>query len=284
MLLKVQVTASTSRFRVAALLTHLVALWVVVDAIRSLKTFFSPTAPLLRWATFALHPLLLVLAFGLCAPLGAVADAVYRFAGLSHALTDALHLALSSAAVVLGWLGIWDMWSVHSNDADAQIAKGWGVHFQSAHSWIGIVVMLAFTSQWLGGVAIFGPTPLRGSAAAQRAREGHALLERYSVYGGLVAVITGILSLAGRGDNVAAKDVAFKTLAMAVLLLAVSLSLLFVGPLPTVASLTLDGRAPLTIGISEGAGAPVGIPVTYYPTAEGKTAPGAPPAAEELQA
>ena len=41
----------------------------------------------------------------------------------------------------------------------------------------------------------------------------------------MIAIITGILSLAGRGDNVASKDVEFKVAAMLALALCICLGL-----------------------------------------------------------
>lgn len=261
MQLTLSLTTSTLRFRVAALATHFLALYIVIEGARCLKVYVSPDAPLLAWASFALHPLLMLFAFGLFAPLSVVSEHCYRLLGLSHAQADGVHLALASAAVLLGWLGIWDMWDVHGNNAAAQVAKGWDVHFQSSHAWIGLVVMVAYTWQWLGALLLLSPSHLIPHGQAARARPTHALMERYAVYGGIVAILTGILSLNGRADN--EKGLKFKVLSMFVLLLGVTLGLLFVEPLPTAASVVISGHHPVSIGIEDGQRQPpVGIPIT----------------------
>ena len=131
-------TAADARFtfKVGAVATHLLALVIVIDSVRQFKTFLAPTAPLLTFATFALHPTLMVIAFSFCAPIGAVSWRVqHDFMGVSHVAVKRFHLVINTAAVLIGWLGILDMWLVHANHADAQRAKGWAVHFQSSHSW-----------------------------------------------------------------------------------------------------------------------------------------------------
>lgn len=123
------------------------------------------------------------------------------------------------------------MWVVHSNGAAAQRAKGWAVHFQSSHAWIGIGVMGLFTWQWLGGLIALN-NPMVPVMQMARSKGTHALLGAMTIYGGLLAVITGLLSLAGRGDNVAEKDVGYKILAVLVTCLGGALGLTFAGAKP----------------------------------------------------
>ena len=160
----------------------------------------------------------------------------------------------------------------------SQISKGWAVHFQSVHSWIGMIVVAIFAWQWLGahtawsgreragrGRAGGAPTAFRArpppnsacvpslQAASscssptppsrRRARTPSSAHSRSAarpppractapslpppaaspprrpaaqpspsrqIFGGFLSIITGILTLAYRGDNVADKDYAFK--------------------------------------------------------------------------
>ncbi len=238
---------TTELFRFGAVATHALALLLIVDATRSFKLYLSPTKPLLGWATFALHPLLMVAAFGFFAPMGAIVWRVYLdFLGLSHYRAKLIHMTCFTSAVCLGWIGIWDMYTVHERGAAAQIAKGWAVHFQSLHSWIGIVIMCAFTWQWLGGLIVFTnvapvwcpSTFTRGIPVTQMARSKgtHALMGTFFFYGGILAVITGLLSLGDRGDNLAASDLAYKRLSIEVLLVGAAVGLTFAGPKPAPAT------------------------------------------------
>lgn len=184
-----------------------------------------------RAASFALHPLLMVVAFGLFAPLGAISHRVLRdLLGFTLATTKRTHMLLMTLAVLIGWLGIWDMWLTHANGASAQLAKGWSVHFQSAHSWIGIVVMVIFTWQWLGGIVVMDTFGFVSPMQMASSKGTHALMGAAAFYGALIAILLGILSLAGRGDNHAAKDVHFKMLSLEVLALGAALTLVFGKP------------------------------------------------------
>ena len=63
----------------------------------------APGTTLLDWATFALHPILMTLAFGLCMPIGAVAWRTFEDAfGMPHGRVKAMHLLLMTAAMVIG--------------------------------------------------------------------------------------------------------------------------------------------------------------------------------------
>ena len=71
-------------------------------------------------------------------------------------------------------------------------------------------------------------------AAVGSASKGtHALFGSLSVYSSIIAIITGILSLAGRGDNANLKDLLYKTMAVVALALAAALSVLFASPRPS---------------------------------------------------
>ena len=94
-------------FKAGAALTHILAVVITIQAIGQFKAFLSPNAPLLRFSTFALHPLLMMVAFCLCAPVGAVSWRVYHdYLGVSHAKVKIFHHVITTAAVVIGWLGM----------------------------------------------------------------------------------------------------------------------------------------------------------------------------------
>lgn len=270
-MLKVTLRGSTLLFRVGAALTHLLALVVVVDGTRLIKLYFSPDQPLLSWARFALHPLLMIIAFGFFAPLGAMSFRVYHgYLGIPYAVVGQVHLALTTAAVLLGLLGIWDMWIVHSH--------GEG-HFQSAHSWIGMAVMLAFTWQWLGGLLVLRESATGLVPAAQRKadaraqRTTHALVGAFSLYGGIGAMLTGTLSLAGRGDNADPKDLGFKWFSLYVLALGVAVGLFFGGPTPFQFTAVMSESSPIAIGVTVGDAVVASQMVDVAPAAPVRKAP-----------
>jgi len=212
--------------RLASVSTHILALALLVSLAMTLKTYLSPDKPLLKWRTFPLHSFLMVLAFGFLSPIGAAAWRSYETVlGVSHGAVKVVHGVLMTSALVVGTLGVINMWLVHEDGAAAQIAKGWSVHFQSAHSYVGFAVLLMFAAQALGGTTAF-VLPTTGSARRARLVEPHRIFGMLSAQqAAMIAIITGILSLAGRGDNVADKDLAFKAAAMLALALAVALGL-----------------------------------------------------------
>jgi hypothetical protein len=215
--LRLQPSAPTG-FVVAAAAVHILAIAVAITGTFVYKAYMSPYNPLLVWNTFALHPLLMTIAFALLAPLSAVSWRVYHLhLGMGVRCVCFVHLLLSSAALACGAAGIYDMWLVHADK----------IHFQSAHSWVGAVVFIAFAYQWLQVVfarELFGTATHDASA--------RSFLSTLVMFGGLFGVTTGILSHAGRGDNHDMKDVAFKWLSMLILLLCFALGTLLGMPPP----------------------------------------------------
>jgi len=185
-------------------------------------------ASLLTWASFALHPLLMTLAFGVLAPVGIISwRAGEDMLGKSHSAAKTVHGMLMGGAAVVGVIGVADMWTVHEKFAAAQVAKGWAVHFQSAHGVIGIVALALFVLNWLGGLGIFSALSAASGMARRAYKPTHAFLGAMAAALSILSVITGILSLAGRGDNAAPKDVLFKTAALLAALLMPSIALVF---------------------------------------------------------
>ena len=161
----------TIGLKVGAASTHLLAFAVFGMMFYTLKKYLSPDAPI-EWKTFALHPLLMSLAFGLLGPIGAVSWRTYESVlGMSHRTVKLLHLTLMLGASIIGAVGVYDMWLVHEAGAAAQIAKGWDVHFQSIHSWLGMASLVAFVLQAAGGlVTFFNPSCSGASRAAAAAQ------------------------------------------------------------------------------------------------------------------
>jgi cytochrome b-561 len=192
----------------------------------TLKTYFSPDKPLLTWRTFPLHPFLMVLAFGFLSPVAAAAWKSYEHTlGINHQVVKLIHGVLMLAATAVGIAGVADMWLVHEDGAAAQKAKGWAVHFQSAHSYVGLATLILFVLQATGGVATF-ILPILGPSRRAKVVEPHRMLGAAAAQqAAMIAIITGILSLSGRGDNEAPKDVDFKVAAILALALCLCLGL-----------------------------------------------------------
>lgn len=173
-------------------LTHVLALALLILLSSTLKHFLSPDKPLLSWRTFPLHPFLMVLAFGFLAPIAAAAWKSYEHTlGISHRVVKIFHAVLMIAALGIGILGVADMWLVHEDSAAAQVAKGWAVHFQSAHSWVGVAALILFVLNATGGIAAFALPILRPSSRG-KALEPHRLLGAAAAQqAALIAIITG---------------------------------------------------------------------------------------------
>lgn len=217
--------------KVGSLLTHVLSFTVFGLMYYTLKTYVS-TDGTIGWKSFALHPLLMTVAFAVLGPLGAVSWRTYEhMLGMSHSTTKLLHLVLMLAASVIGAIGVYDMWLVHAGGAEAQLAKGWDVHFQSAHSWIGFMALVAFCLQALGGLVAF-VNPSVGGGSRKAFLPLHVFVGSFALFGTLLSIITGILSLGYRGDNVASKDVYLKMCASLTFLLCATVALVFAAPKP----------------------------------------------------
>jgi len=223
--------APTRSMKIGSVLTHVLSFTVFGLMFYTLKTYVSPDGTF-GWASFALHPLLMTVAFAVLAPIGAVSWRTYEhMLGMSHSTTKLVHLVLMLAAAFIGAIGVYDMWLVHAGGAEAQIAKGWDVHFQSAHSWIGMMALVAFCLQALGGLLTFvSPSVSGGSRKAFLPL--HIFVGSFALFGTLLSVITGVLSLGYRGDNVASKDVYLKLCASLTFLLCATVALVFASPKP----------------------------------------------------
>eukprot|EP00614_Pseudopedinella_elastica_P001566 CAMPEP_0172594064 /NCGR_PEP_ID=MMETSP1068-20121228/13350_1 /TAXON_ID=35684 /ORGANISM="Pseudopedinella elastica, Strain CCMP716" /LENGTH=256 /DNA_ID=CAMNT_0013391861 /DNA_START=125 /DNA_END=895 /DNA_ORIENTATION=- len=218
-------------FKAAASGTYILSVMLIALMYYALKKYVSPDDPI-NWASFALHPLLMTLAFGLLGPVGAATWRCFEHGlGLSHSLAKFIHFSLLTAAAVIGVVGVADMWVVHENGASVQVSKGWAVHFQSAHSWLGISSLIVFVAQAAGGVFTFY-NPAVEVAKKQAFMPVHVFLGSFALFGTLMSIITGILTLGYRGDNQSPKDVLFKACAMIALGLCGCLALIYAAPKP----------------------------------------------------
>jgi len=191
----------------------------------TLKMYVTPAAPLFQWTSFALHPWLMTLAFGVLSPLASVAFKGLELGlGVSRARAKAVHLSLMSAASAAGLVGAADMWRVHEEGAAAQVGKGWAVHLQSAHSWGGALALVLFTLNWCVGLGVFA-LPFANAKTRRMTLRPHAFVGAVSLFGCLGSISTGCLSLGFRGDNASQKDILLKLIALLAYLLGIALAL-----------------------------------------------------------
>lgn len=141
------------------------------------------------WGDFALHPVLMTLAFGFLSPIAASCyRGLERLGGLSHAKAKTVHAVLMSGSLLCGVLGVRDMWIVHGKVSPE-------FHLISVHSWLGLAALIAFSFQWLTGVTVFF-TPLAERLTTRRAwLPIHIFIGCFATFGTLGSIATGILSL-----------------------------------------------------------------------------------------
>ena len=215
---------STARAGAVAALLLILATTTTITTAMALK---FGTNNLFVWPSFALHPMMMTLAFVLLAPLALLS---YRGAedmlGLTHGTAKAMHAVLLGAASACGVIGVLDMWIVHEIGAAAQINNHWSVHFQSLHSYLGSLALVSFLIQWLAGFAIFALP--RSSPDVRRAfRPIHVIGGASAVSFSFFAVQTGMLSLAGRDDNTQPVPLLFKSSALLLALLIPTMAIVF---------------------------------------------------------
>lgn len=164
------------------------------------------TSPV-EWGTFGLHPLLMSLAYLVLAPLAAITYRVGEdLLGIPHAVAKSIHGLLMTMALVVAALGIADMWIVHDAGAEGAQEKGWPVHMQSLHSWVGMTAFVLFSLNWLGGVALFAISPWLSPSGLASMRKDYVPIHGFggatAVLFALIAVLMGILSWGYRDDTV----------------------------------------------------------------------------------
>ncbi|GAA0167219.1 reductase [Lithospermum erythrorhizon] len=169
-----------SLFLLARVSGFIVAILVLTWALH-FKTSFVPYAPSQEDLIYAvLHPLLMVIGFIL---ISGEAILVHRWLPGSRNLKKSVHLCLQGVALASGIFGIWTKF--HSND-------GIVGNFYSLHSWMGLLCISLFGTQWLVGFLSFWH---RGEARTTRVQvlPWHIFLGLYT-YGLAVATAeTGLL-------------------------------------------------------------------------------------------
>ena len=186
------------------------------------------------WNTFAMHPVLMTLAFGFLAP---VAVTSYRGLedcfGMSHSAAKTTHALLMTAAMVCGVLGVVDMWIVHNAKPELASTN----HMLSAHSWIGMAAISFFGVQWVTGLVRFyspeGVMP--GGLLSKRAwLPVHIFLGTFATFGTMGSIPLGILSLDGRmtPGKATPEQIQFEVASLLVVLLALCVGAVLFGTRP----------------------------------------------------
>jgi hypothetical protein len=142
----------------------------------------------LGYGDFALHPMLMCISFGV---FGVMATLSYRIGegllGWSHDRAKTVHSLLHLLAIITGTLGVHSMWVTH---ADAP-------HFQSLHSWVGLLALLGYYLQFAGGVYFFFYSTDATAKAAFLPL--HRFLGACLTMLCLGTIVTGVLSMVYRG-------------------------------------------------------------------------------------
>eukprot|EP00494_Astrolonche_serrata_P034116 UN34385 len=116
----------------------------------------------LEYGSFAFHPFLMTLGFGICSPLASTTWVVIeKKFGWSHASAKIIHSGLHFVALLLGLIGVMDMYKVHegkiARDEDGNPTQY--EHFQSVHSWLGLMVFVLYALQFIVGFYAFYVRP-----------------------------------------------------------------------------------------------------------------------------
>jgi len=150
---------------------------------------------------FAMHIFFMALAFALFSPLGAVTFVLIRdMIGLHQNVAKSVHGVLQLGAFLCSVMGYTQMYYKHGADGCA----GAPAHFQSVHSYVGIVVLVMFWWQLPSALAVFSNTALfpPGGIARKAFLKYHVFVGTFAVFAGLATVITGILALTAKSTTV----------------------------------------------------------------------------------
>lgn len=138
------------------------------------------------WGTFGMHAVFMTLAFGMFAPLSALAFVVPRF-GLSRDLFKKVHMLGHGSAVVFACMGVVAEWKKHSEPG--------GHHLASQHSWVGICAVAAYVLNWVGGLTFAMPRAFAPRPEFKKAfLPAHVFLGSVALAAGLMSIVTGLLS------------------------------------------------------------------------------------------
>lgn len=187
-------------------LTHVLAVSTFGLVVRLIIKYYDPSVPAdgsqaaiiasFEFGTFGTHPLLMVTAFGLLSPVATVAYKTYEsLLGVRHTVMKLVHAFLQTAATIIGFIGVASMYKTHQG----------ALHFQTAHSWLGVGAMALFIVQWLFGTLVYlnpwSPNWLRAKLIS-----AHVAIGTISIFLTLMAVFSGPIALVWRpkeaGGNV----------------------------------------------------------------------------------
>ena len=176
--------------RVSKLSIALVLLAVCATASFSLTTY-------VEWAyygltgglsTFGIHPVLMAAGFLILAPVAsvlfAVRDGLKVHSDDGKALFKMLHATLHLSALLCGSFGLWSIWLTHERSR-------FQYHFQTLHSWFGIVGFGCYCIQWGAGACVFLLCP---EAARARFVDVHRWCGRILIYSLLIVCVMGSLA------------------------------------------------------------------------------------------
>jgi len=149
----------------------------------------------LTYGSFFLHPLLMLTAFGVISPLGAMSYAILeRRLGVSHNYAKLSHAVCNGTAWIIGVLGTWDMYVAHEWPHAGPAAKQG--HWLSIHSWLGLWIMISWTLQLFSGAYLFY---ISSNASLKRTLiHYHRVIGRFLTLSTIYICILGILSFTGR--------------------------------------------------------------------------------------
>lgn len=190
---------------------------------------------------FRNHIVLMPFAFVLLAPVGVISWRALRPLGLSRDAIKAIHALIMCAAATVAVVGVAHMYMAHEAIKDVEEPKYGEYHFESAHSWMGMVAVTLFVCNAVGALLIFyNPLVDKGLRAA---------FLPVHVFSGIVAVLLtlftvpmGIMSYAWRGtleDSTAhpipggvTTALQYKASALLIIALLVAMLLVFVSSRP----------------------------------------------------
>ena len=153
-----------------------------------------------------MHAFFMSLAFGCLTPIGTVTiSACRQMFGLSPRsfsmfVPHVVHGSLQTVALICSILGFLQAYYAHGGGCATPLPNGGGRHFQSMHSWLGILVLGLY---WLQGptslALLYSKRVLRvGSYLRSELRRYHLFLGAFAGLAGLVSIISGILAASAK--------------------------------------------------------------------------------------
>ena len=157
-------------------------------------------------SAFAMHIFFMALAFGVCAPVASVMFILVRDTlGWSPAAAKVAHGTFQLMAFLLSILGFVQIYYAHGSSCKAQGAGGENKHFESVHSYVGILVLAFFWWQLPSALCVFTNNTVlpKGTKGRMTFLKYHSFVGTFAVFAGLATLITGILALVGKNNSMA---------------------------------------------------------------------------------